>query len=56
MAMVAWAILCYSLLWFYFAKTNARRANGEEDHLVEGMSDEEIAELGDDSPRFIYTI
>ncbi|KAF2798229.1 high-affinity nicotinic acid transporter-like protein [Melanomma pulvis-pyrius CBS 109.77] len=55
MGMVAWAILCYSLLWFYFAKANAKRANGEEDHLVEGMSDEEIAELGDDSPRFVYT-
>lgn len=28
---------------------NARRERGEEDHKVEGMSEEEIAELGDES-------
>jgi hypothetical protein len=56
MAMVAWAVLVYAFMWFYFAGVNAKRAKGEEDHLVEGMSDEEIAELGDDSPRFVYTI
>lgn len=56
MAMVAWAISVYAFMWFYFARINSRRANGEENHLIEGMSDEEVAELGDDSPRFVYTI
>lgn len=56
MAMVAWAVLVYSVMWFTFARINARRERGEENHKVEGMSDEEIAELGDDSPRFVYTI
>jgi hypothetical protein len=56
MGMVAWALICYSSLWWYYAKVNKRRANGEEDHLIAGMSDLEVAEMGDDSPRFQYTI
>jgi hypothetical protein len=56
MAMVAWACLCYTAMWLYFARVNARRARGEEDHKIEGLSDDEIAEMGDDSPRFVYTI
>ncbi|KAF2267637.1 high-affinity nicotinic acid transporter-like protein [Lojkania enalia] len=56
MAMVAWACLVYAFMWSYFATVNVRRASGKEDHKVEGLSDDEIAELGDDSPRFVYTI
>jgi hypothetical protein len=56
MAMVAFASTVYVVMWWYFAKVNARRARGAEDHRIEGMSDEEIAEMGDDSPRFVYTI
>ncbi|KAH7138146.1 major facilitator superfamily domain-containing protein [Dendryphion nanum] len=56
MGMVAWAILVYAVMWYYFASVNARRDRGEEDHLIEGLTDEEIAELGDESPRFRYTI
>lgn len=54
--MVAWAVAVYAFMWLYFARVNERREKGEEDHLIEGMSEEEIAELGDDSPRFVYTI
>jgi hypothetical protein len=35
---------------------NERREKGDEDHLIQGMSEDEVAELGDDSPRFRYTI
>ncbi|KAH4221103.1 hypothetical protein HBI06_161990 [Parastagonospora nodorum] len=56
MAMVAFAIICYAVLWFALGRINTRREKGEEDHLIAGMSDEEIAEMGDDSPRFRYTI
>jgi hypothetical protein len=54
--MVAFASIVYAFMWYYFAKVNARRARGEEDYKIEGMSADEIAELGDDSPRFVYTI
>jgi hypothetical protein len=56
MAMVAFAIACYSVLWFALGRINTRRDKGEEEHLIAGMSDEDVAELGDDSPRFRYTI
>jgi len=56
LAMVAYACLVYAFMWFYFSRVNARRARGEEDYKMEGLSDDEIAELGDDSPRFVYTI
>ncbi|PVI03288.1 MFS general substrate transporter [Periconia macrospinosa] len=55
-AMVGFASLVYAFMWWYFSMVNARRARGEEDHKIEGMTDEEVAELGDDSPRFVYTI
>jgi hypothetical protein len=53
--MVAFALVCYGILWFALAGTNSRREKGEEDHLIAGKSDEEIAEMGDDSPRFRFT-
>ena len=56
MAMVGFACICYCIMWFHFNKMNSKRERGEEEHLIEGMSDEEVAELGDDSPRFRYTI
>jgi hypothetical protein len=56
MAMVGFAIICYSVLWFSLSKINTRREKGEEEHLIAGMSDEEVAEMGDESPRFRYTI
>jgi hypothetical protein len=56
MAMVGFAIICYSVLWFSLSRANNSREKGEEDHLIAGMSDAEVAELGDDSPRFRYTI
>lgn len=53
--MVAFAIICYSILWFSLDKINTRREKGEEEHLIAGKSDDEIAEMGDDSPRFRFT-
>jgi hypothetical protein len=56
MAMVAFACTCYAVMWFHLGRINSRREKGEEEHLVEGMTDEDVAEMGDDSPRFRYTI
>lgn len=38
------------------ARENTRRQEGKEDARTANMSDEEIEELGDASPRFVYTI
>ena len=56
LAMVAFASVVYAFMWFYLSRVNARRARGDEDHKIQGMSEQEVKELGDDSPRFVYTI
>ena len=56
MSMVAYACVVYGFMWFYFARVNKKRECGGEDHKMQGLSDAEVAELGDDSPRFVYTI
>lgn len=51
MASMIWAFMS----WF-LARLNKARCEGREDAKIENMSDEEIEELGDASPRFLYTI
>lgn len=37
-------------------RENAKRLAGERDYLTDGLSDAEIEALGDNRPRFIYTL
>ena len=46
----------YGFMWWYFAGENKRRRDGKQDAKIVGMSEEEIAELGDKNPRYVYTI
>ncbi|KAF1807991.1 MFS general substrate transporter [Eremomyces bilateralis CBS 781.70] len=55
LAMVLWGVLVYACLWFYFARENQKRISGEADARIADMSTEEVAELGDESPKFLYT-
>lgn len=48
------AAIVYGLMSVYFTNANKRRMRGDEDAKIAGMSNEEIEELGDRSPRFIY--
>ncbi|KAH6855900.1 major facilitator superfamily domain-containing protein, partial [Chaetomium sp. MPI-CAGE-AT-0009] len=54
MALMLMATLIYLFFWGYFRHLNKRREEGKEDYKVQGMTDEEIDELGDESPRFRY--
>ncbi|MCJ1301982.1 hypothetical protein MMC08_004783 [Hypocenomyce scalaris] len=56
LAMVGYAACVYGLMWWYFARENQRRKDGREDSRIAGMTEEEIAELGDRNPRYIFTI
>lgn len=56
LGLVAFSSLLYGAMSLYFIKANKRRGAGMEDQRVEGMSEAEIAEMGDDSPQFRYTI
>ncbi|EJD43976.1 putative MFS transporter [Auricularia subglabra TFB-10046 SS5] len=54
LGMVAFATAVYTFFWFWFRRANARRARGDEDHLMEGKDDAEVVAMGDDSPNFKY--
>ncbi|EEU41775.1 uncharacterized protein NECHADRAFT_97849 [Fusarium vanettenii 77-13-4] len=55
MAMILMAMVLFLTMGLWFRHANGRRASGDDDHLVEGMTDEEIAELGEDNPAYRYT-
>lgn len=52
----ALSVVCHSIVWRQYSQANTKRAAGMEDGLIECMSEEEIRELGDRSPRFVYTV
>ncbi|KAK4936909.1 hypothetical protein LTR66_015276 [Elasticomyces elasticus] len=56
MAMVAWAVCVYAFMAWYFTARNRERRDGKEDHKIQGMSDEQVSELGDESPRYVFTV
>jgi len=55
LAMVGMAALIYLVMLFYYARVNKDRAMGKEDWKMEGKSENEIEEMGDRSPQYIYT-
>ena len=56
LGLVAFASLVYALMWWVLARENRKRREGREDARVAHLTEAEIAELGDESPRFLYTI
>lgn len=46
---------CYGYLSWYYTRINKRRDEGKEDYKIEGMTEEEIQEMGDRNPKFRYT-
>jgi len=45
-----------TLMRLLLSMENKQRAQGKLDHLVEGKTEEEIADLGDKRPDFVYTL
>ncbi|KAI4205287.1 MAG: hypothetical protein LQ350_000610 [Teloschistes chrysophthalmus] len=54
LALLALSAAVSGVLWYTYVRTNERRRAGLEDEKVRGMTDEEIDELGDESPRYIF--
>jgi H+/gluconate symporter-like permease len=55
LAMVAMAGIIYAIMGAYFFNRNKRRSAGKEDEKLGGKTKEQIAEMGDESPHFVYT-
>ncbi|CAA9956429.1 hypothetical protein P3342_000048 [Pyrenophora teres f. teres] len=54
--MLVLGIAIYSALHMYFRMKNNRKLSGKEDWRIEGKTEEQIAEMGEDNPRYLYTI
>ncbi|KAL4883912.1 major facilitator superfamily domain-containing protein [Aspergillus karnatakaensis] len=54
LSLVGFAGVVYAIMWVYYIWKNMRREQGHEDGKIQGMTDEEIEEMGDMSPRFRY--
>ena len=55
LALTAFSAMIYLFMWFWYWRVNNNRAAGKEDYKIEGMTEEEIQEMGDRNPRFRYT-
>lgn len=53
--LLALGITIYTSLHLYFRMRNRKKLAGEEDWKIEGKTEEEIAEMGEDNPRYLYT-
>ena len=56
LSMVAMGTAIYGFMWFWFWRANRRRESGEMSEKHRQMDEDELMELGDDSPRYRYTI
>jgi MFS family permease len=56
LGMVGLAAMIYAGMRFYYSKINDKRSKGEEDSKIEHMSDMQVEEMGDRSPRYVYTV
>ncbi|KAF6812032.1 major facilitator superfamily transporter [Colletotrichum musicola] len=56
LSMVGMATCMYGFMWFWYWRLNKQREAGHVEDKHRDLSDDELAELGDESPRFRYTI
>jgi MFS family permease len=54
--LLALGIVLYTALTMYFRIQNRKKREGKYDYLMQGKSEEEIAEMGENNPRYMYTI
>lgn len=56
MGLLVLSVCLHTFVYFYWRRGNARKLSGKEDWRMEGLSEEQIAELGEHNPRYIYTL
>ncbi|RFU75244.1 mfs transporter [Trichoderma arundinaceum] len=56
LSMVGMGTCIYAFLWFWLWRANKSRDAGELQQEHQGLQEDELKELGDDSPHYRYTI
>lgn len=54
--MLCLSFTIFSFMHFYWKNQNKKKRRGDYDYLVEGLSEEQAAELGEKNPRYMYSI
>lgn len=54
--MVAMGTAILVVMWWWFARENRRRDQGPIKEKYRGLDEDELKELGDESPHYRYTI
>jgi len=54
--MLLFAMVVHTTLYFHLKKKNKRKLAGDEDWRMEGKTEEEINEMGEHNPRYLYTL
>lgn len=54
--MVGVGVCVYAVMWWWYRRENGRRGAGEVKQKYQGLSEDELKELGDESPHYRYTI
>ncbi|EAS28559.3 MFS transporter [Coccidioides immitis RS] len=55
LSLTAFSACIYAFMWYWYKRANKLREQGKEDGKIEGMTEEEIQEMGDRNPRFRFT-
>ncbi|CAG1980304.1 unnamed protein product [Fusarium graminearum] len=50
------AVCIHTTVYLHFRRLNKRKLSGQEDWRMEGKTEEEIAEMGEHNPRYLYTL
>lgn len=59
LAMVGFGTCVYAFLWFWYERANRQRQKNTSAALqgrYRGMDEDQLKELGDESPHYVYTI
>ncbi|KAH7245294.1 major facilitator superfamily domain-containing protein [Fusarium tricinctum] len=54
--MLVLAVCIHTAVYLHFKKLNKRKLSGQEDWRIEGKTEEEINEMGEHNPRYMYTL
>ncbi|KAF2738969.1 MFS general substrate transporter [Polyplosphaeria fusca] len=53
--MLLLALAIHITLWLWLRRANQRKLSGKEDWRIEGKTEEEAAEMGENNPKYLYT-
>jgi hypothetical protein len=56
LALVGFSAVIYARMSLYLVRRNRERRAGKEDWKLAGKREGEIAEMGDENPRYMYVI